>query len=396
MKLLLNSLYTSKIDKIVIRGQNIAIEGFNKNIIFSFFQVFLKIIMDHIPIDKQKIFCPINNILIKYIFSYLNSFTQEKNNQIHKKQEELYKSVDIKISEQREKINQKEKEIRDNKIKALKEENKRIQDENTRRVNFMIHTGHEIKRPLTILNDALNSLNLEIGNRLYKSIPVIDSQIQLLNRMITHIFDYEKILQGKIVYDHINIIDISKMTKEKVKSYIPVAECDGLQIHSDIKDNLSVKIHPQAYNSIFDNLMENALKYNKKSGSVTVTIKDKDNFVYLTVTDTGIGIKEKDRENIFKPFYQSIHREKQYQGIGMGLALIKKIIELVPGNISFESEEGKGSVFTVTFKKENIDAQQRERLNTQVRLTRPMYRKRAILKNVVQHDIKKRTVLFYR
>ncbi len=110
-----------------------------------------------------------------------------------------------------------------------------------------------------------------------------------------------------------------------------------------------MRIDPFAFERIINNLLENAVKYNREDGEIRVSLKAEKDSVILKVRDTGTGIDKEHLENIFKPFYQISHEKSNLQGMGMGLNIVKQIVEQFGGEINVESEKGKGTSFTVIF-----------------------------------------------
>jgi len=107
---------------------------------------------------------------------------------------------------------------------------------------------------------------------------------------------------------------------------------------------------PYAVARIINNLLDNALKYTEKNGSIDVALKTNQHEVEFMVKDTGIGISEEQLEHIFKSYYQISHAKRNIQGIGMGLDIVKRILEDIGGRIEVYSNPGKGSEFKVCFK----------------------------------------------
>jgi two-component system phosphate regulon sensor histidine kinase PhoR len=101
---------------------------------------------------------------------------------------------------------------------------------------------------------------------------------------------------------------------------------------------------------VFSNLLDNALKYSREKGLITITTQYTDQYIMVKIKDRGTGIDSKDLPYIFDPFYQG-HGEKRGKGYGLGLAIVKAIVEGHGGKIFVESELGKGSVFTVALPK---------------------------------------------
>ena len=102
---------------------------------------------------------------------------------------------------------------------------------------------------------------------------------------------------------------------------------------------------------VWNNLLSNAVKFSKEGGKITVTVKNDGQYAVVSVTDTGVGIDPKAGEKIFEKFFQG-DSSRATEGNGLGLALVKKVIDVLGGKISVSSELGKGTVFTVTLKRE--------------------------------------------
>lgn len=115
-------------------------------------------------------------------------------------------------------------------------------------------------------------------------------------------------------------------------------------------ENAVIMANKQMVDEVLYNLCDNAIRYNKENGSVTVTVKDRLNTAVLTVRDTGIGIPKEHQERIFERFYRvDKSRSKSTGGTGLGLAIVKHILIKLNAEIALESEEGKGTEITVTF-----------------------------------------------
>ena len=123
----------------------------------------------------------------------------------------------------------------------------------------------------------------------------------------------------------------------------------NIKIERDIPDNISVYNDKRRFKQIIINLLSNAIKYTNE-GSVKITVNTIDNTILeISFFDTGIGIKKEDITRIFEPFQQLDDKlTKKAEGTGLGLHLVKKLLNFMNGKISLESEYGKGSVFTIT------------------------------------------------
>ncbi len=119
--------------------------------------------------------------------------------------------------------------------------------------------------------------------------------------------------------------------------------------HSLEPENLEMQIDRMKFKEIMYNLLSNAIKFTPQKGEVEVTSKVVDNKVQIDVSDTGIGIPEEKYEEIFDPFTQAdFSSTRKFGGTGLGLALVKKYVEMHGGDITLKSEVGVGSTFTIT------------------------------------------------
>ncbi len=123
-------------------------------------------------------------------------------------------------------------------------------------------------------------------------------------------------------------------------------EKKNLDIEFNIEEDVYIKTDPEMLMLVWNNLLSNALKFTPDGGKVSVNLKKNGNNVIVSVSDTGCGMEENTIKHIFDKFYQgdTSHSEK---GNGLGLALVKRVIDILDGKISVESELGTGSTFTV-------------------------------------------------
>ncbi|MCK5083158.1 MAG: ATP-binding protein, partial [Candidatus Omnitrophica bacterium] len=118
------------------------------------------------------------------------------------------------------------------------------------------------------------------------------------------------------------------------------------------KDLSKVKIDEASIAQVLLNLIDNGIKYSQEKGSVTISSQEKDSFICINISDTGIGIPEEDIERIFERFYRvDKARSRQLGSTGLGLAIVKHIIQAHGGEVSVQSQLGKGSTFSFTLPK---------------------------------------------
>jgi PAS domain S-box-containing protein len=217
---------------------------------------------------------------------------------------------------------------------------------------FLSMISHELRTPLNsilgfsqvLLGDQTNELNEIQTVRVEK----ILNAGRLLIHLINDILDLNQIESGKVKMK-IEKIELSKLVEDVVRIIHHLAEAKGITIHNHIVvKNLFVKGDSIRLNQILINLLNNAVKYNLKNGTITLAIQHNEKEITLFIEDSGIGIPEEKLDLIFEPFYQIEDASFTNQGIGIGLTLVKQLLHEMGGRIGVESEEGKGSTFRFT------------------------------------------------
>jgi signal transduction histidine kinase len=184
-----------------------------------------------------------------------------------------------------------------------------------------------------------------------ESFEAIKKASKRLIRTIELILNISQLQSGTYTYIA-KEIDIYENVLQKIfLTYQPEAKEKNLAfILEKETDNTIIRAEEYSINHIFDNLIDNAIKFTNK-GEVRVTVfRDEKNRLGVAIKDTGIGIEKSFLTNIFKPFSQEDYGySRRYEGTGLGLALVKGYCELNNAEINVESEKGKGSTFTVIF-----------------------------------------------
>jgi len=229
--------------------------------------------------------------------------------------------------------------------KEIAEEANRVKDV------FLANMSHELRTPLIVIL-GYSQLFLEVSNdpdTLKMADGIRKGGIRLLNTL-NSILDLTRIGSDRFELD-LKIVDLPEEIKNIYESFQETASAKKIEYSIQIlKDHLYTNIDLRIFDTILKNLLDNAYKFTNM-GSITVIcgIED-DNMVYITVKDTGIGIAEIHQESIFEEFHQvSEGINRDYQGLGLGLAITKKYVEILGGNISVESKLGEGSSFTIRF-----------------------------------------------
>ncbi len=215
---------------------------------------------------------------------------------------------------------------------------------------FIQNVSHELRTPLALIRghaELLNEGDLgELTPQQQRSAEVIARRTRMLSRLVE---DITLILEVESREPEQESVPLDDLVRAAVDDFRVKAEEEGLTIRAEIAPNLSpVRGYTIHLRRVLDNLLGNAVKFTPAGGTITVRVSQEDGQMVLRVSDTGIGIPPDQHERIFERFYQvdgSISRK--YGGTGLGLALVKEIVEASGGHVYVESEEGMGSTFVI-------------------------------------------------
>jgi signal transduction histidine kinase/CheY-like chemotaxis protein len=213
---------------------------------------------------------------------------------------------------------------------------------------FLAMVSHELKTPLQNIVSSIDLLSLKIPNseRILGRLRNATSNLELQVKDLT---DFSRLGSGSLTLNK-DEVNISSLACETISDLKNLAEIKGLQIITNIDPNIIGIIDPYRFQQIVQNLLGNAIKYtNVGYVEVTLKIDEARKRIILTVKDSGIGFEEKASNNLFKPFTQINKRStRDYNGMGMGLAIVKNLVNIFGGGIDVHSSQGHGSTFTVT------------------------------------------------
>ena len=153
-------------------------------------------------------------------------------------------------------------------------------------------------------------------------------------------------LENQQIYPNTEVYDISEHLCECMLEHEAIWEEKGIEIETDIEEELYVEADKELLSLVWNNLFSNALKFTEPGGMVSLRSYGDENYVYVEVKDTGCGMTPETGANIFKKFYQG-DTSHSTKGNGLGLALVKRVIDICKGEISVSSRLGEGSTFTV-------------------------------------------------
>jgi len=227
------------------------------------------------------------------------------------------------------------------------------------RYQFLSVLSHELKAPLNALEGYLRMMqNKEAGDSIDDYANHIDrslQRIQGMRNLIMDLLDFTKIRlekkEGRII--KVNLAEVASGAIFAVRPYAIQRE---VSINLDIKSETIIMADPADMEIIFNNLISNAVKYNKVGGRVDITIDTTGSEAVITVADTGIGIKKSDTETLFTEFVRiKNEKTKDISGSGLGLSIVRKVVELYFGTIQVDSTPDIGTVFTVRIPKKSVN-----------------------------------------
>ncbi len=220
----------------------------------------------------------------------------------------------------------------------------------TLRTDFIANVSHEMKTPLSAIQNyatLLQAPDLTEEKRLEYT-KAISGCTRRMSDMMTNILKLNR-LENRNIYPLNEEFDLSAQLCECMLEYEGVWESAGIDIEANIAEAITVRGDSELLRLVWSNLLSNAFKFTPEGGKVTLEMSVADGFVTVKIADTGCGMTPEVGSRIFEKFYQG-DTSHSAQGNGLGLALVKRVIDILQGEIKVESKPGKGSVFTVKLK----------------------------------------------
>ncbi len=221
----------------------------------------------------------------------------------------------------------------------------------TLRTDFIANVSHEMKTPLAVMQNygtLLQTPNLSDEKRIEYAKGVTDGSRRMAD-MMTNILKLNR-LENQQIYPQVTEFDLGEQLCECLLQYENVWEKAEIEIETDIAENVRVKADAELLSHVWNNLFSNAFKFTPTGGMVIVTLTATEHHAVVKVTDTGCGMTPEVGAHIFEKFYQG-DTSHSVQGNGLGLALVKRVVDIMQGEISVESAVGKGSAFTVKIRR---------------------------------------------
>ncbi len=221
----------------------------------------------------------------------------------------------------------------------------------TLRTDFIANVSHEMKTPLAVMQNygtLLQQPHLEENKRIEYAKGVTDGSRRLAD-MMTNILKLNR-LEKQQIYPAIEQYDLGEQLCECLLAYESVWEKKNIEIETDIAEDVQVNADNELLSLVWNNLFSNAFKFTPEGGKVMVALEATEHHAIVKVKDTGCGMTPDVGAHIFDKFYQG-DTSHATQGNGLGLALVKRVVDIMRGEITVESTVGKGSIFTVKIKR---------------------------------------------
>lgn len=215
---------------------------------------------------------------------------------------------------------------------------------------FSVSAAHELRTPLAVLRTRLDVFKKkEREQKEYDElVQTMETYVDRLSSLISNLLELTETGELPEVED----VSLDSVIKTVVKDLEPVAHEHAVKIHTDIEPLVVRGNASLLYRALY-NLVENAIRYNEKEGSISIDLKNQDTAGMVKIADTGVGIAPEARELIFEPFYRvNKSRSREFGGAGIGLSLVKAILKRHGAFIAVDANEPQGSVFTITFPKD--------------------------------------------
>ena len=226
----------------------------------------------------------------------------------------------------------------------------------TLRTDFIANVSHELKTPLAIMQNygtMLQQPGLSEEKRLEYAKAITESSRRLAD-LITNILKLNK-LENQQIYPVKQTYNLGEQLCECLLNFENVWEQKNIEIDTDIEEDVFVESDAELLTLVWNNLFSNAMKFTEPDGTVSLKLKSDGQWAVVQVSDTGCGISPEVGAHIFEKFYQG-DTSHAMQGNGLGLALVKRVVDIVGGDISVSSEVGKGTTFTVKIRRKEDGA----------------------------------------
>ncbi len=226
----------------------------------------------------------------------------------------------------------------------------------TLKTDFVSNVSHEMKTPIAIIKNYAQLLGAEQISKEQREeyAKGIEDAATKLSSLISNILKLNK-LEHQSITPRMEAYDVCRQLCESVFLFEDAIEEKEIHLEADIEDVAMIEADASLMELVWNNLLSNAVKFTDREGSIVIRQTSDEKYIRVSVSDIGCGIAKESINHIFDKFYQG-DTSHSMEGNGLGLALVKRVLELMDGEIQIASEAGKGSTFVVTLPIAGVEA----------------------------------------
>ncbi len=230
--------------------------------------------------------------------------------------------------------------------KEGEEQRARQAEENLKQLELtFINLVHETKTPITLINNYISD-HIELHGS-SEELEIVRNNVRKLSRDVTNLFDLERFRHGVEMFDHDQRVDFSGLLDTAYEQFAVYSHKRGIRLSRCIEQDVLITADPLALTRIANNLVENAIRYSPADTEISLTLNTSGAHLVFAVADQGLGIDPEDLADIFTPYHLLHKNKKNDQGMGLGLPMVKNIVDSLDGEISIKNGEREGTVVTV-------------------------------------------------
>ena len=236
--------------------------------------------------------------------------------------------------------------------KVIREQAEKLEELDEIKTKFFTNVSHEFRTPLTLMIGYIQQIaEKNKDENINNEISIVRRNSKKLLELINQLLDFSKLSSGKMKLET-SPYNIVGLVKSLMLTFSPFADRKNISFNlNTFSDELIVFVDKDKFDKILTNILSNAFKFTPEFGKIDVSISENNGFAIISVADNGIGIPKDKARRIFDRFYQADSSStKEQEGTGIGLSLAKELVELHKGRIELETEEGRGTTFSILFK----------------------------------------------
>ncbi len=217
----------------------------------------------------------------------------------------------------------------------------------TLRSDFVANVSHELKTPLSVISNYATMLQSPklTGQERLEYARAIHNASRNLADLVTNILKLNK-LENQQIFPEVTDFDLAEQLCLCMLTFEDIWERKNIEIETDIPEVFPIRADPELLGLVWNNLLSNAMKFTPEGGRVRLSLREESGIVIVSVSDTGCGMTAEQGKHIFEKFYQT-DTSHATRGNGLGLALVKRVVDITGSAITVQSAPGKGSTFTV-------------------------------------------------